>query len=326
MTLQPTLDVLICAHNEEANIARLLDSLRNQSADADSFRILIVDNASTDGTRRAVERSAHGMKVRYLHEPRLGLNRARNTGYRNAQAAYVAHIDADATAHPQWIETALSVIHAERPDLCGGPYFARFAAPKPRWFLDRYNSNDLGDRPRRLGENEFLSGTNMIWRRSVVERLGGFSTSIGLTGRDFARGDETNLMLRAYKQLADFKVCYDPGMIVYHLTRPETTSLWYWVRRSFAAGRHHNTVWSIHVHDRSRIRLLGLLFHNTAATAVRCLAGLLVRDRTAYPHWQNYIYEHARPEIYRIGRLWEAVAGGKGRSNSPASLHEPLAQ
>jgi len=35
----------------------------------------------------------------------------------------------------------------------------------------------------------------------------------------------------------------------------------------------------------------------------------LVRDRTVFPYWQNYVYECSLPDIYRLGRLWEAVTG-----------------
>lgn len=305
------LDVLVCAHNEEANIPRLFASLREQSSGPRAFRVIVVDNASRDGTREMIRRHGDGLELVCVYEPRLGLNHARNTGYRHATAAYVAHLDADARAQRRWIETITEVVRRERPDLCGGPYRPEHDSPRPVWFRDRYNSLDQGPRARTLEDGAYLSGTNMIWRRAVVERLGGFRSDVGLVGRGLARGDETQLMVRARRELPGFKVYYHPGIVVYHRTRPETDSLWYHVRRAFAGGRHHNNVWGIGSHDRSRPWLARRFARCAAVGAARFAGACLVRDRRVYPYWQNWVYEECLPEIYRLGRLWEAVTGWK---------------
>lgn len=307
--MNPVLDVLVCAFNEAGSIPRLLKSLRSQSTGLGAFRVIVVDNASTDRTGQAVEEHGIGLNLAYVYEPRLGLNHARNAGYRHARAPYVAHIDADAQADIRWIETIIRVIRTVEPDLCGGPYFPYYLGPKPAWFLNRYNSNYKGPAPRYLGDDEHLSGTNMIWRRALVERVGGFRLDVGLTGRNLPRGDETNLILRAHEQIPDFKAYYHPGIVVHHLTRPETTSLWYWLRRSFAAGRQHNKVFNIPSHDRARVYLLGRLLKTAALVGGRSAKMCLVRDRTVFPYWQNYVYECSLLDIYRLGRLWEAVTG-----------------
>jgi GT2 family glycosyltransferase len=199
------------------------------------------------------------------------------------------------------------VLREERPDLCGGPYFPYYVDPKPRWYLDRYNSDGRGDEARALGEGEFVNGTNMIWRRERVEQLGGFRGDLGVTARGAARGGETNLIIRGRQEIAGFKVWYHPGMIVYHLTRPGAMSLGYSIRQLFATGRKHNQVFNITKHDLSRPRLFLRLLQTAGRLVGLALGALLYRDRKRFPFWQNAVYERMLPEFYRLGRLWEGV-------------------
>lgn len=301
------IDVLICAYNEALHIPRILESLRLQSVGSRTFRVIFIDNASTDDTRRVVQENAHGLNLEYVYEARVGLNFARSAGYQNAQAPYVAHIDADAKADPHWIENIQKVIRQEQPDLCGGPYFPYHVTPKPVWFLDRYNSNYKGDTPHYLQEHEYLSGTNMIWRRSVVEQLGGFKPDIGLIGRGLARGDEVNLIMRARNELPNFRAFYHPGIVVYHLTRPEVFSLWYWARRHFSLGCHSHRIWMRGDGPASvgRLRLLARAAWILLAFAVDLARGVLLRDRKRYPYVQNYLYERVLRRLQELGAIYE---------------------
>jgi glycosyltransferase involved in cell wall biosynthesis len=315
------IDVLMCGYNEAPHIPRALESLRAQSVEPRSFRIIFVDNASKDETRRIVEENSHGLNLEYVYEPQPGLNVARNTGYAHASADYVAHIDADAKADPRWIETALEVIRQERPDLCGGPYYPFYLTEKPDWFLDSYNSSlDKGAEARYLRDDEFLNGTNMIWRRSVVEELGGFNAHVGLTERGLARGDETNLIVHARRTLPHFRAFYHPGIIVYHLTRPETFSLWYWARRSFSQGRHDYGMWNKTTQKRSKVLRLAQFLSAATMVGARGAKSFVQRDRGSFPRWENYWFETMMPEIYRLGEVWELA-----RERAPKAHEKPRA-
>jgi glycosyltransferase involved in cell wall biosynthesis len=297
-------DVLICGYNEATNIPGILESLRLQSVGSEKFRVIFVDNASTDDTPRVVQANAHGLNLEYVYEPLLGKNSACNAGYRYAQAPYVAHLDADVKTDPHWLENILWVIQQEQPDLCGGPYFPYYVTPKPAWYLDRYGSNSLGDEPHYLRAHEYLSGSNMVWRRSIVEQLGGFKVGVGLVGRGLARGDETNLIARAKKEIPSFKAFYHPNIKVYHSTRPETFSLWYWTRRKFTEGRYSHKMWGTSPPGYSGRRAMREFFLLAKKVAAELATAIWRRDTNAYPYWQNYWYERIRPDIFRLGVLW----------------------
>lgn len=136
-------------------------------------------------------------------------------------------MEADAITLLRWIEEIISVITRLDLDLCGGPYFAQYVTPKPAWILNQNNGNSLGDTPRYLAQGENLSGTNMIWQRKLVEKLG-FKVGIGLARRRLVCGDETEVNYRARQSDPGFKAYYDLAIMVQHLTRPETSSLLQW--------------------------------------------------------------------------------------------------
>jgi glycosyltransferase involved in cell wall biosynthesis len=254
-----------------------------------------------DGTGGIVEQNVGDLTVSYVYEPAIGLNRARNAGYSHCRAAYVAHLDADARIDMDWVENILRVIEERAPDLFGGPYIPYYMGTKPEWFLDRYYSNDLGTEAKYLHDSQYISGTSMVWRRQVVEDLGGFRPEIGLVGRGLIRGDETSLIARARRKVPRFRIFYEPRIGVQSLVREECFSIWYWLRRSFADGRLHRTVREID--DLHWPRLRGIVRIGTTTTGLvrEALTCLFLRDKKRYPSWRNYWYERLLPLFYTLG-------------------------
>ena len=82
-----TITTIVCAYNESRLLPGCLYSLRSQTRPADE--ILVIDNASTDGTGAAA-RAVPGVRV--IDEPSKGLVVARETARRAAHTDIVAYI------------------------------------------------------------------------------------------------------------------------------------------------------------------------------------------------------------------------------------------
>jgi glycosyltransferase involved in cell wall biosynthesis len=99
--------VVVPCFNEAACIGATLAALAAQ-ADLD-FTLLVVDNASTDATRRVIDefRSAHPELVMFcIDEPDKGTGCAADTGFRHAidaGASHIARTDADCLPDPDWV-------------------------------------------------------------------------------------------------------------------------------------------------------------------------------------------------------------------------------
>src|ERR1051326_2450353 len=103
-----TLTIIICTHNRSSMLEDCLASLTRQTASADQFDVLVVDNASVDETvtvtRNYMDRYPH---ISLCNEPEPGLSRARNTGFRKAITPWIAYLDDDARASENFAERIL---------------------------------------------------------------------------------------------------------------------------------------------------------------------------------------------------------------------------
>jgi glycosyltransferase involved in cell wall biosynthesis len=119
--------VVVPAHQEEA---RLADTLAALAAQRDrEFTLLVVDNASTDGTAAVAREfaAAAPFPVRVLEEPEKGVGSAVDTGFRYAigqGATLLARTDADCLPLPGWAGAARAAL-TDRPGLVCGRIVAR---------------------------------------------------------------------------------------------------------------------------------------------------------------------------------------------------------
>lgn len=196
--------VVICTHNRAEYLRKALVSLRGQTLDAQRFEIIVVDNASTDATQDVVEGElSETINLRYLHEPTLGLARARNTGWQQARGRYIAFLDDDAVATPDWLENALefmSTTHPE-PGMVGGRVDPIWEAPRPDWLADDLaRALTIVDwpvaEPVILGDGRWVSAANIILPRDVLREIGGFQTDLGRQGGRLLSNEESLLRLQ----------------------------------------------------------------------------------------------------------------------------------
>ena len=98
------ISVVIATRNRADYLRKALESLAHQTLDPIDYEIIVVDNGSQDETRRVVEKYDTSATLRYIFEPIIGLSRARNAGWKNAQGEIIALIDDDAIANAEWLE------------------------------------------------------------------------------------------------------------------------------------------------------------------------------------------------------------------------------
>src|ERR1700757_2666964 len=96
---------VVPAYNEEALIGSCLASIQAEiSRTRCTAEIIVVNNNSTDGTRR-IASSVPGIII--VDEPQRGLVQARRAGCLAARGKLIANIDADTILTEGWLRTAL---------------------------------------------------------------------------------------------------------------------------------------------------------------------------------------------------------------------------
>ena len=105
----PAISVLIVNYNGEAYLQAALDSLKAQTFR--NFEVIVVDNASADG-------SADNLSMQELpefhllqQETNLGFAAGSNVGVKAARAPWVAMLNPDAEAKPDWLEQIMDAIN-----------------------------------------------------------------------------------------------------------------------------------------------------------------------------------------------------------------------
>ncbi len=175
----------------------LADCLRSlESQTFDDFEVVVVDNSGTSLARISGE---GGERVRLIANPRnLGFGAAVNQAFRSSQAPYLATLNDDAVAHPQWLAALVE-------DASAHPGAGMFASQvRMGEVLDSAGmliaadgsskQRGHGQAPETFaesGEAFFPSGSAALYRREMLDRIGGFEESF------FLYCEDTDLGLRA---------------------------------------------------------------------------------------------------------------------------------
>ena len=292
------LSVVVCTYNRAQLLTEALDSVCNQTLDKSRYEIIVVDNNSADGTRELVgEFCRRFSNVRYCFEPQQGLSYARNRGWREARGKYVAYIDDDARAGENWLKTALVLLENTKPaPLClGGPILPFYSTTKPIWFKGEMRT--WGDSPRYLRSGESFSGSNMIWRKEIVETLGGFDVTSGVRGDYLSIGEETLLFEKIWHSFEQPHFYYSPELVIHHWVPPAKMTVAYQLKRAFAAGQRWNRLHGPKISWRRLRFLLGGILE------IVTMVGQLLRRRKEHAYFQNWLIVEGRPIFVKLGTL-----------------------
>ena len=96
--------VVIATYNRKNILDRSLEYLFCQDYPKDQYEIIVVDDGSSDGTKKMVEEKNPSASLKYLkHKERRGQSKAKNLGISHAQGEVIIFIDDDVFCPPQFI-------------------------------------------------------------------------------------------------------------------------------------------------------------------------------------------------------------------------------
>jgi len=172
--------VVITVKNESQTIGDLLDSLEDQTVIP--REMVIVDAGSTDNTVEIVkERMKRNKKVRFIIHKGISIARGRNLGVSRAASDIIAMTDAGCIVDKKWLfNITKPFLTNQKIGIVSGSYKMTGKslfqeAIKPYFGI-----------PRRLAtaSNFLPSARSMAFRKSVWEKIGGFSEDLERTGED----------------------------------------------------------------------------------------------------------------------------------------------
>jgi glycosyltransferase involved in cell wall biosynthesis len=271
----PGLSLVICTYNRSALLRELLESIERELTERLELDVVVVDNNSNDDTRAVVADFEGRLPgLRYILELNQGLSVARNRGAAEANKEYLLYLDDDATLSEGFLERAEIVLRRFKPDFFGGPMLPRFDRPVPEWFDPSWEIRQ-NERFSGFSENCSVTGANFGVRRSVLERLGPFDITLGMSGETMAYGEDREMVerYRALTPKAEQRLYYAVELFIYHYTMPYKLDAKYQLRRKYDISRTKEVTFLRHgkrSFATSLVRAVGHvgLFPLTAALAV----------------------------------------------------------
>jgi succinoglycan biosynthesis protein ExoM len=133
-----TVDIAICTFRRPS-VADTLRSLgRCRVPDGWSARLVVVDNDDVPSARTVVETVARELpiEVHYVHAPGRNISIARNAALDAAEARFLAFVDDDETATPEWLAHMLAAAEAGGVDAVLGPVDAIYRDGAPAWLRE----------------------------------------------------------------------------------------------------------------------------------------------------------------------------------------------
>ncbi len=134
------LSVVIPAYNEKGTIGEIIARVREVKIDGIDKELVIVDDASTDGTREVLKRYENDKDIRvFYHEKNQGKGAALQTAFGQVQGEYVVIQDADLEYDPKEYPKLLEPILDGRADVVYGSRF--LGGPHRVFFYWHYVGN-----------------------------------------------------------------------------------------------------------------------------------------------------------------------------------------
>jgi glycosyltransferase involved in cell wall biosynthesis len=221
----PTVSLYVPCFNAAPYLGEVLPALFAQTHPV--HELLLVDDGSRDDTAALVERHARGapFPTRVLrHGDNRGLAAARNTAVLAATGEFVASVDADVVARPEWLTLLMAEFTEEHIAGIGGCLVERHVSTMADHWRDTHMRQCRG--PKRLVDPPFLFGSNTVFRTDALRHAGLYDERCRTNGEDAAISE-------AVRQTGG-QLIYTPDARCEHLRHDSLASImrtyWRWNR------------------------------------------------------------------------------------------------
>jgi glycosyltransferase involved in cell wall biosynthesis len=230
----PLVTVAVCTRDRPALLADCLAALTR--LDYPALDLVVIDNAPSTAAAAHLVRHRYPL-VRYVCEPRPGLNWARNRAIAEARGDILAYTDDDVIVDAHWVR-ALARVFLEQAEVMAVtglvvPYELETEAQQ---LFERYGGFGRGFEPRtyRVNHNggtrdlfhihpgKFGTGANMAYRHRVFADVGPFDPALDV-GTVTNGGGDLEMFFRVLQ--VGHALAYEPSSLVRHRHRRDYAQL-----------------------------------------------------------------------------------------------------
>jgi succinoglycan biosynthesis protein ExoM len=227
--MQSEISVCIATYRRPEGLERLLKSLIVQNS-APPFDVTVVDNDIARSGEAVARRYSDQLQLSYFVEPARGLAKVRNFAVGASGSPFIAFIDDDEWAAPEWLSRLKHVADLTQADAVIGPVRQVFAAEVPEFVraCGMFNRPSQADGAS-LPWFEARTGNALVRRDSLPHPRMPFATQFDLVG-----GEDTHMFKRTIDGGARIVAASDAVVFEY---RPAARANLRWiVRRAIRIG------------------------------------------------------------------------------------------
>ena len=173
----PLVSVILPVYNREASIERAVGSVLAQTYRP--FELIVVDDGSTDGTRRILER--FGSSITVISQANSGAYGARNAGLRHARGELIAFADSDDAWLPHRLSSQVPLLRRPEVGLVFADTIHVTAARADAAPTGRTSFQVAPPRRGRVAGHfawcNFVPTCTVLARRRCLDEIGGFPES-----------------------------------------------------------------------------------------------------------------------------------------------------
>lgn len=192
---QEELTILVVARNECFGLMTLVKSLEAQNYPFDKITLLVLNDASTDGTKTFITNYSGSLQIQLISGDFKGVSPKRNAlmmGIAHSKTDLILCTDADCRVGPYWVSTMVAAL--QQADFVSAPVVMEGAG----WWakmqqLEFASLVGSGMTLLHSGLPLMCNGANMAFRRSVFLSNGGFQ---GFP--EVASGDDVFILQRFF--------------------------------------------------------------------------------------------------------------------------------
>lgn len=260
--MEPLLSVVIPTHNPNPHrFARVLEALHQQTLSAESWELLIIDNASAVPVELPAFLAEDHRQGRVIREPRLGLTSARWRGITEASAQVIVLVDDDNVLTSSYLEEVRKIFRAQ-PKLgaAGGKSLPEYELAPPEWFQEGMaplGCRDLGNTHQIIAAYDYAQkpaypefapiGAGMALRREAIATWLASALTSTVTdrrGNSLSSAGDCDLVLHVLD--SGWDVGYFPSLSLTHLMDASRVSPSYLEAISRTAFRDFIRVLDLH--------------------------------------------------------------------------------
>ena len=239
------INVVLSTRNRASLLNGTLLGFTNLNVENLSWKIIVVDNGSSDETPQILQKYSKHLPLVTLKEKRPGKNLALNKALEIVDSEWIVFTDDDIVPDNMWLHELMNAT-SRWPEhyIFGGAIIPLMPCETPKWIMDidentksiafaKYQHN-LNEGPIEVAP----FGANLVIHNDVMKKFQ-YNENLGPKqnnlSNEYIMGGETDLLERLRKQ--KFEYIYVPSAKVHHVIRSDQLTFQWLCRRYYLAGR-----------------------------------------------------------------------------------------